>query len=176
VVALNLAWGGVPLEAVAGSDAACADRMAPFALLRVAAAVLVLASVGLVVRLARAAPADIGLRWPSRPIIVISLVVVPVVGAAAVLLGPPLAEPFFGPIALPTASLSSLIPALLFATANGTMEEVVYRGALLRWLTPVTGVASALALQAFVFGLAHGVGADFIGSPLPVMAATAAGS
>jgi membrane protease YdiL (CAAX protease family) len=29
-------------------------------------------------------------------------------------------------------------------------------------------------LQAIVFGLAHGVGTDFIGSPLPVMAATAA--
>ena len=54
------------------------------------------------------------------------------------------------------------------------MEEVAYRGALLRWLTPVTGVVNALALQALVFGLAHGVGTDFIGSPLPVMAATAA--
>ena len=54
------------------------------------------------------------------------------------------------------------------------MEEVAYRGALLRWLAPATGVLNALALQAFVFGLAHGVGTDFIGSPLPVMAATAA--
>ena len=173
-VALNLAWGGVALDALAGGAAQCADRLAPFALLRVGGAALVLTGVWLVVRLVHSAPNDIGVRWPSRPIIVISLLVVPVIGAAAVLIGPVLAEPFFGPIALPTADLSSLIPALLFAGANATMEEVVYRGALLRWLTPVTGVASALALQAFVFGLAHGVGTDFIGSPLPVMAATAA--
>ncbi|MEX0709843.1 MAG: CPBP family intramembrane glutamic endopeptidase [Chloroflexota bacterium] len=174
VVALNLAWGAVPLEALIGGGAACADRMAPFALLRVGGAVLVLACVGLVVRLARAGLADIGVRWPSGRTIVISLAVVPVIGVAAVLVGPPLAEPFFGPIAPPTATLASLIPALLFAGANATMEEVVYRGALLRWFMPVTGVASALALQAFVFGLAHGVGTDFIGSPLPVMAATVA--
>jgi hypothetical protein len=174
VVALNLAWGGVSLETGAGTVAACTDRLAPFALLRVGGAVLVLACVGIVVRLARADAAEIGMRWPSRPIIVISLAVLPVIGAAAVLVGPLLAEPFFGPIAPPTATLASLAPALLFAVANATMEEVVYRGALLHWLTPVTGVASALALQAFVFGLAHGVGTDFIGSPLPVMAATAA--
>jgi membrane protease YdiL (CAAX protease family) len=54
------------------------------------------------------------------------------------------------------------------------MEEAAYRGALLRWLAPSVGLVSALALQAAVFGLAHGVGTDFIGSPLPVMAATAA--
>jgi membrane protease YdiL (CAAX protease family) len=68
----------------------------------------------------------------------------------------------------------TLVPALAFAIANASMEEVAYRGALLRWLTPVTGAASALALQALVFGLAHGAGSDFTGSPLLVMAATAA--
>jgi len=171
-VALNLAWGGVPMAAFIGGEVACADRVAPFAILRVAGALLVLTSVALIVRLVGAAPGEIGLGWPSRPWLLISLVVLPVIGAAAVILGPPLAEPFFGSMSSP-AALPAMASALLFAVANASMEEVVYRGVLLRWLAPITGLASALALQAIVFGLGHGVGTDFIGSPLPVMAATA---
>jgi membrane protease YdiL (CAAX protease family) len=174
VVALNLAWGGVPLSAVIGIGAACADRLAPFAALRVVGALLVLATLWLVIRLVRASPSDIGLSWPARAWLVASVVAVAVVGGGATLLGPRLAEPFFGPIAPPTVDPGALVPAIVFALANATMEEVAYRGALLRWLTPAAGVVNALALQAFVFGLAHGVGTDFIGSPLPVMAATAA--
>ncbi|MEX0625863.1 MAG: CPBP family intramembrane glutamic endopeptidase [Chloroflexota bacterium] len=173
VVALNMAWASVPLGGFA-DDLACADRFAPFAVLRIIGALLVLTSVGLIMRLVRADPADVGLRWPSRRWLLIWLAALPAIGAAAVLLGPILAKPFFGPISPMPADLLSLVPALAFAIANASMEEVAYRGALLRWLTPITGAASALALQALVFGLAHGAGTDFIGSPLPVMAATAA--
>ncbi|MEO8638401.1 MAG: CPBP family intramembrane glutamic endopeptidase [Chloroflexota bacterium] len=172
VVALNMAWAGVPLGAFVG-DLTCADRFVPFAVLRAFCALLVLASVAVILRIVRAQPADLGLRWPSRPWLLVSLAALPAVGAAAVLLGPILAEPFFGPISSISPDLLSLTPALAFALANASMEEVVYRGALLRWLAPVTGTASALALQALVFGLAHGAGTDFTGSPLPVMAATA---
>jgi membrane protease YdiL (CAAX protease family) len=174
VVALNLAWGGVPLSALIGAVTACADRLAPFAALRVVGAVLVLATLWLVIRLVQVRPSDIGLTWPSRAWLIPSVVAMAVVGTGAALLGPRLAEPFFGPISPPTSDLHGLAPAIVFALANATMEEVAYRGALLRWLTPAAGVVNALALQAFVFGLAHGVGTDFIGSPLPVMAATAA--
>lgn len=173
-VALNLAWGGVPPTAWIGEAAACADRMVPFALTRVIGAVLVLASVALIIRLSRSAPSEIGLRWPTRGWLVLSLVAVPLVGGVAAILGPRLAEPFFGPLSAASADLTSLVPAVVFALANATMEEVAYRGALLRWLSPAVGVANAVALQAFIFGLAHGAGTDFIGSPLPVMAATAA--
>jgi membrane protease YdiL (CAAX protease family) len=146
--------------------------MVPFALTRVIGAVLVLGSMAFIIRLARSVPSEIGLRWPTRGWLVSSLLVVPLVGGAAVLLGPRLAEPFFGPLSAASADLTSLVPAVAFALANATMEEVAYRGALLRWLSPTIGVVNAVALQAFVFGLAHGVGTDFIGSPLPVMAAT----
>jgi membrane protease YdiL (CAAX protease family) len=174
VVALNLAWDGVPLSALLRGVTACADLMAPFAALRVVGALLLLACVGVIVRLLRGTPGEIGLRWPSRGWLVLSLAVVPIVGAAAILLGPRLAEPFFGPVSSLTVDPRGLVPAVGFALANASMEEVAYRGALLRWLTPVMGVTTALAFQALVFGLAHGVGTDFVGSPLPVMAATAA--
>jgi len=172
VVALDLAWGSVPPTLV-GDAVACVDRMAPFALTRLIGAALVLASVAMILKLARIGPSEIGLRWPTRGWLVLSLVAAPLVGGAAALLGPRLAEPFFGPLSAASTDLTSLVPALVFALANATMEEVAFRGALLRWLTPATGAMNALALQAFIFGLAHGVGTDFIGSPLPVMAATA---
>ncbi|MBA3688303.1 MAG: CPBP family intramembrane metalloprotease [Chloroflexi bacterium] len=172
-VALNMAWTGVPLPAFA-RDLACADRFAPFAALRIIGAVVMLGAVAVLVRIVRADPADLGLRWPSRPWLLTSLAGLPVIAVAAILLGPILAKPFFGPVSPMPRDLGSLIPALAFAVANASMEEVAYRGALLRWLTPVTGTATALALQALVFGLAHGTGTDFTGSPLPVMAATAA--
>lgn len=174
VVALNLAWSGVPLEVLFGAPSECQDRLAPFALLRVVGAVLVLASLAVVMRLVRARPTELGLRWPSRPWVLVSIPTLLTIGPGAVFLGPILAEPFFGPLSPMTAELRGLVAALAFAVANASMEEVAYRGALLRWLTPVTGSATALAFQAIVFGLAHGVGTDFIGSPLPVMAATAA--
>jgi membrane protease YdiL (CAAX protease family) len=173
LVALDIAWAGVPLGAFLG-DLACQDRFVPFAALRVVGALLVLGAAALILRAARADPAGIGLRWPSRPWLVASVAVLPLVGVAAVVLGPILAKPFFGPVSSISPDLGTLVPALAFAIANASMEEVAYRGALLRWLTPVTGAASALALQALVFGLAHGTGTDFTGSPLPVMAATAA--
>jgi membrane protease YdiL (CAAX protease family) len=173
VVAMTAAWAGVLLPAF-GGDLDCPDRFAPFAVLRVVGALLVIASVALILRIVRARPADLGLRWPSRTWLLTSLALLPVIAAAAVVLGPILAKPFFGPVSSISADMLSLVPALAFAVANASMEEVAYRGALLRWLTPVTGVASALALQALVFGLAHGAGTDFTGSPLPVMAATAA--
>jgi membrane protease YdiL (CAAX protease family) len=172
-VALNLAWDGVPLTALAHGVNACVDRMAPFAVLRVVGAVLVLACVGVMLGVLGADRSDLGLRWPSRGWLILSVTAAVSVAAVAIVVGPRLAEPFFGPVSSPTAELRGLIPAIGFAVANASMEEVAYRGALLRWLTPATGSANALALQALAFGLAHGSGTDFVGSPLPVMAATA---
>lgn len=174
LVSISLVWDSLGVPASLPGGANCADLLSPFAVFRGIGAVVVLGCLVLVLRLVRAEPAAIGLRWPSRGWVVLSLAAVPAVGLAAALIGPPLAEPFFGPLVPATANLQALVPALLFAIANASMEEAAYRGALLRWLTPAVGLTSALALQAIVFGLAHGVGTDFVGSPLPVMAATAA--
>ena len=64
--------------------------------------------------------------------------------------------------------------ALVFAVANGGMEEVAYRGALLHWSARVIGLAPAVAGQAIVFGLAHS-GADVIAYPIPLALAMGVG-
>ena len=67
-----------------------------------------------------------------------------------------------------------MIPALIFAVANGTMEELVYRGALLGWSARVMGVGPAVVGQAVVFGLAHS-GSDVLGNGVPLMIALGIG-
>ncbi len=174
LVSVNLVWDSLGLPTPLRGVASCADALSPFALFRAAGAIVVLTGLVLVLRLVRAAPSQIGLRWPSRAWMLMSLAALPAIGTVAALIGPPLAEPFFGPVAGANPDLRALLPAIVFAVANSCMEEAAYRGALLRWLMPAFGVVPAVALQAIVFGLAHGTGTDFIGSPLPVMAATAA--
>jgi membrane protease YdiL (CAAX protease family) len=90
-------------------------------------------------------------------------------------LGPPLSEPFFGPLPIRTGDLMAIVPAIVFAVANGVMEEVIYRGALQAWVARTAGAGTAIAAQAIVFGLAHGASQDFVGSPLPVVALMVAG-
>ena len=55
-------------------------------------------------------------------------------------LGPILARPFFGEISYDVTVVGAIAPALVFAVANGTMEELAYRGALLGWSAKVIGV------------------------------------
>jgi membrane protease YdiL (CAAX protease family) len=101
--------------------------------------------------------------------------VVGAIGGASAFIGPSLAEPFFGPLPIAMADPAAIVPALVFALANAAMEETAYRGVLLSAVRRWQGAGVAVALQAAAFGLAHGVGGDFAGSPLPVVAATAAG-
>jgi membrane protease YdiL (CAAX protease family) len=62
----------------------------------------------------------------------------------------------------------------MLAVANGTMEELVYRGSLMAWLAPLLGAGGALVGQALVFGAAH-TGGDYVGPALPVLLAVATG-
>ncbi len=68
-----------------------------------------------------------------------------VLGALALVLGPIVARPFFGPIAYDATVLGAIAPALVFAVANGAMEEIAYRGALLGWSARVIGVPAAVS-------------------------------
>ena len=124
-------------------------------------------------RLIGASPGQAGLRWPSRRLVIASLALVVVLGPLSVLGFRTLAEPFFGAFEVRFAFPAVLAPALLFALANGALEEVVYRGAMLGWSARVVGVRTALILQAVVFGAAHD-GPGFVGSALPVIVAMGA--
>lgn len=119
-------------------------------------------------RLIGASPGQVGLRWPSRRLVIVSVALVVVLGPLSVLGFRTLAAPFFGEFHYAFAFPAVLAPALLFALANGTLEEVVYRGAMLGWSARVVGVRAALILQAVVFGAAHN-GPGFVASALPVM-------
>ena len=92
----------------------------------------------------------------------------------ALVLGAIVARPFFGQIDYSVAALGAIPPALVFAVANGSMEELAYRGALLGWSARVMGVGPAVVGQAVVFGLAHS-GSDVVGNGLPLMIALGVG-
>lgn len=113
------------------------------------------------------------LRWPSRRLVVVSVALVGLLAPLSVLGFEAFAPPFFGSFDYEAAFPAVLVPALLFALANGTLEEVVYRGAMLGWSARVVGVRTALILQAMVFGAAHS-GPGFVGSALPVIVAMGA--
>ena len=111
---------------------------------------------------------------PARAVVRWSIVGFLVAGPVALLVGPLVARPFFGEITYDVTMIGAVAPALLFAVANGSMEELAYRGALLGWSARVIGVPAAVVGQAVVFGLAHS-GADVTGSPLLLMAALGLG-
>jgi membrane protease YdiL (CAAX protease family) len=172
-VALILAWGGLLGERLVPDHVICADPLSPKAWERALEALLV---VGLIVLLARSLGTglgSLGLGRPSRRELALGLVAVVLIPIPALYIGAILAEPFFGNIDLDLSNPLAIIPALTLAIANGTMEELAYRGALMSWLTRAAGPAVGLIGQAAIFGLAH-TGSDFTGPELPVVLAIAA--
>jgi membrane protease YdiL (CAAX protease family) len=173
-VALGLSWGLIVPPAAAAALADCANAISPPSTWRLIEGGLVLGSVALLAVWLRASRASLYLRWPSLRVIQLSAIGFGSFAILGVLVGPALAQPFFGAMRLDTSNPWTLVPALVFALSNGIMEEVAYRGTLMGWSARVIGLGPALGLQAVVFGLAHG-GPDVVGSPLPVMIALAAG-
>jgi membrane protease YdiL (CAAX protease family) len=174
-VAVSLAWGLVPLPPEAMDGTTCASPTAPFATFRLVEAVLALGALAGLVRLTGSRAGELGLRRPTRRIGAIAIAAFAICGPLGLLLGPRLAEPFFGPIGLRLGDPAALLPATIFAVSNGVMEEVVYRGGLQAWTARRTGVPIAIAGQAIVFGLAHAAGPDVGGAPLVLWAAMTAG-
>ncbi|MFO1540813.1 MAG: lysostaphin resistance A-like protein [Chloroflexota bacterium] len=150
----------------------CVEPFPPPVLWRGAEAALAIGAVLVPGRLIGSGPRAIGLVRPGGRELAGALAVGIVIAAGALALGTTFAAPFFGAISFTAGDPRSLLPATAAALANGALEEVVYRGAMLVWLTPVVGLRGAIVLQALVFGAAH-TGTDFTGSPIPVMAAVA---
>jgi uncharacterized protein len=173
-IAVSLTWGALPTPAIPPNAASCADPFASHALWRIGEAALVIAVLAIVAALVGGRRGTLGVRRPSRAVGLVAILGAVAAGPASIFLGPTLAAPFFGQIRMATGDPAALIPALTFALANGTMEELAYRGALMGWSTPALGQRVALVGQAVVFGLAH-LGPDFVGSPVPVLAAMVAG-
>ena len=173
-VAINLAWGLWPAPTVALDGTDCASLGSPVAIWRLLESIIVLASLMAFAVVLKASRSSLLLRRPARAVVRWSVVAFLVSGPVALLMGPLLARPFFGDVGYDVTMLGAIVPALIFAIANGTMEEVVYRGALLGWSSKVMGVAPALVGQAVVFGLAHS-GADVVGNGIVLSVALGIG-
>ncbi|MGH2407270.1 MAG: lysostaphin resistance A-like protein [Candidatus Limnocylindrales bacterium] len=172
-VAVGLAWRLLPFPEPVGL-ADCGSLVSAPAWWRVAEAVTVLGSLAIVGRLLGADRTSLSLRWPSRGVVVASVALAGLVAPLALWLGPILAVPFFGEVRLETDMLVAIVPAVVLALANGLMEEITFRGALMGWGARALGPFGALVVQAVVFGLVH-VGPDFTGNPIPVLVAVGTG-
>ena len=146
----------------------------PVAVWRAAEAVVVLAALAILAQVLGAPRTSLFLRWPEPPIVRWSIIGFLVAGPVALVVGPILARPFVGEIRYDVTIIGAVVPALPFAIANGTMEELAYCGALLGWSSRVMGVAPAVVGQAVVFGLAHS-GSDVVGNNVPLMVALGVG-
>jgi membrane protease YdiL (CAAX protease family) len=173
-VALSLTFGLLTPPAANPGGADCTDPLSPPAAWRMLEAALTLGMVAGLAWLLRAPASSVWLRWPSTRVVVLALLGFGFFGILGLAVGPALARPFFGSFGLDTSDPAALLPAVLFALANGIMEEIAYRGVLMGWSARVIGLGPALVLQAVVFGLAHG-GADVGGSPFVLMAALGLG-
>lgn len=173
-VALILLWGSVAGNQARTDLADCANLLSPPAVARVAEAIVVCGLIALLARWLGVDVRSLGLPRPSRQEMALGAVAVALVPLGSLLLGGWLAEPFFGPIRLHLADPLAILPALALAVANGVMEEIAYRGALMAWLSRASLPLLALVGQAVVFAAAH-TGSDFVGEAWPVMLAVGAG-
>lgn len=173
-VAISLAWGVLPTPVAAADGADCGALSSPIAIWRLAEAAVVLASLAVLAATLKAGRTSLALRMPNRAVVRWSMLGFLVAGPLALLLGPLLARPFFGDVGYDITVVGAIVPALVFAVANGSMEELAYRGALLGWSARVIGVWPAVVGQAVVFGLAHS-GADVVGNGVPLMLALGVG-
>lgn len=172
-IALSLFWGTFPAPLASPDLGDCANPLSPVSSWRATEAVVVLVALAALAIALKATPGSLHLRRPARRWYPWAVMGFLLSGPLALLIGPYLARPFFGDVGY-VLVLSALLPALVFAVANGLMEEVIYRGALLGWSARVMGIGPALIGQAVVFGLAHS-GSDVIGLGVPLMLALGLG-
>jgi membrane protease YdiL (CAAX protease family) len=174
-LAVRIAWAGSATSPLPGL-ADCGNALSAPVVARVVEAALVVGTLAIITVVLRAGAAGLSVRLPSRRIVALSIVGPVVVTPVALLVGPPLAGPFFGPVRIELGIAGALLPALFLGAANAVMEEVTFRGAIQGWGARVLGPTGALLLQAALFGLAH-AGPDFLNPlvELPILVAAAAG-
>jgi membrane protease YdiL (CAAX protease family) len=153
-VAAILAWASVYGRDVPLGAIGCPSPLSTIALSRVMEAAAVLTIVAVLAAILRVRPADIGLRGADHGILAAGVGIGVLAAVGGLVIGPLLAEPFFGEVsfAIPAAAI---IPALIFGATNGVMEEVAYRGWLQSHLRPFVGAGGAILLQGLIFGVAH---------------------
>jgi len=166
----TFAWGVTVSPLAEAGPFACESPFSAPAVARLAEAFGGLVLVLGLGRLIGVGRAEIGLRWPSMAVGALSVGLVVVLGPLAVLSFRSLAAPFFGALDYAFALPAVLVPAMVFALANGVLEELVYRGAMLGWTARLVGFWPAAIAQAVIFGAAHS-GPGFAGSSVPVVVA-----
>jgi len=171
-IAIELAW-----PVLVGRDealgAACVGPLNAIVVRRLIQVAVVLGVVALLARSLALDGRSIGWQLPRRVAGASTIAGAIVVAVGGLVIGPALAAPMFGPIGF-SMPLAAVLPALVFGVANGVLEEVVYRGVLLRWLGGLVGIVPALLLQAVGFGLAH-AGPDVVAAMVPLHVAAMAG-
>ncbi len=176
-VAVSLCWGlfAAPVAAALGSD--CGSAGSSLAGWRAAEAALVLGALAVLAVALHAHGGDLGLRMPRRSVVQLGLlgaIVMAAIGLPLVIVvgHPGLSSTTDGAMqAIP----GILGPAIVFALANGVMEELAYRGTLVAWSGRVTGTWLAVVVQAVVYGVSHGA-IDANGPTLPTMAILGVGA
>lgn len=162
-LAVSLAVGLLPDPAVA-DPGACDDLFPPPVARRMAQAGAALGVVALLA-LRLGGRRSLGIVMPSDRRVVALAALSPLLAPIGIIVGPILAGPFFGEVRLGSVTFAALVPAILLALANASLEEVTYRGALQRWGAPALGIGGAIVAQAFVFGSAH-LGSDVLAGGL----------
>ena len=158
-VAVGLAVGVLPDPRVV-DPGGCDDILAPPVVRRLIQASLVLATIA-VLAARMGGRRSLGLVMPRDRRVTALAAACPLLVPVALVVGPPLARPFFGEVGLGLPSAAALVPAAILAVANAALEETSYRGAVQRWGAPALGRSGANVAQALIFGCAH-MGGDIV--------------
>ena len=135
-------------------EVACVAPFSDIVLRRVVVAAVGLGLAGLVSVVHRVGATELGLRRPGRSEAAAALGGLLALAIGGLVIGPIVAEPFFGPLEYATPA-AVIVPAVLFGIANGVLEEVAYRGVLQAFLGRLVPIAPAIAFQGLVFGIVH---------------------
>ncbi len=164
-VAVLLTWPWLLGTDAPLGEAACQAPLSVIAVRRIVAALVILGLVALLARAHRSSRSELGLGRPTGPEASVALAGLLLLVAAGLVVGPAIAQPFFGDLSFPVPP-GALLPAVLFGLSNGILEEVAYRGSMQAWLGRLAPIGVAIGIQGLVFGIVH-AGPDVV-ALLPV--------